>query len=101
MRSATTYAYFLDDDFNIIKERFDNEKGFPSQMQKMSAPIKVGWSENAKSNEVKNPSSLRQANHMPNPFIRKVRLTLMRTANGSSASITRGSLYSTMNKLNP
>lgn len=27
MRSATTYAYFLDDDFNIIKERFDNEKG--------------------------------------------------------------------------
>ena len=28
MKSATTYQYFLDDDFNIIQdERFNNEKG--------------------------------------------------------------------------
>ena len=42
MRSATTYAYFLDDDFNIIKRDLNRQKDFQSQMQMMYAPIKDG-----------------------------------------------------------
>ena len=53
MRSATTYAYFLDDDFNIIKERFDNEKGL-SVSNAEDVCTYQGWmNANAELNEAK------------------------------------------------